>query len=71
MKNYIYVGTLKKVNISYYFEITETEAYIEKDNVWSPNSCRDCYGFFTIEQARKCYAALKAKGFVEVEEDFA
>ena len=77
MESVTFAGTLKKSPVSYYFQIgTTTEwcpeenvympsevAYIEKNDVLYKNACADAYGYFTIEEARKCYRALLKKGF--------
>lgn len=74
MKKTIFAGELRKDNIRYYFEIATKEAfcdapegsmpepmaYIEKTTLQN-KSLGD--GYFTVEQARKCYKALLDKGF--------
>lgn len=62
MKN-TFVGELRKDNIRYYFEIKESDAYIEKTFITGGLKEDEHYGHFTVEQARKCYKALLNKGF--------
>lgn len=61
----IYSGSLRKDNVNYYFEVREDDAYIEKTFVVGGMREDEHYGHFTLEQARKCWKALKTKGFVE------
>ena len=61
----IYAGSLRKDNVNYYFEVKEDDAYIEKTFVVGGMREDEHYGHFTLEQARKCWKALKAKGFTE------
>lgn len=76
--NVTFIGELRKGHILYLFEISESHeedfsgecdfrivesAYIEKRNL-TTNSEGEC-GHFSIDQARKCWKALKAKGYRE------
>ena len=66
-----YAGSLRKGNVNYYFEINGPDAYIEKTFVVGGMRENEHYGHFTVEEARKCWKALKAKGFTEyIEPDF-
>ena len=67
-----FIGTLTKGNVNYYFEIRDREigftaddrtAYIEKTFAVGGRREDEHYGYFTVEEARKCYKALLAKGF--------
>lgn len=66
-----YVNTLEKGNIGYYFEIfaDNNEAYLEKHD----HSKRDyvvASGWFTVEEARRYWKTLKAKGFVIADDPY-
>lgn len=67
-----FIGTLTKDNVNYYFEVREQEigftadnktAYIEKTFTVGGRHEDEHYDYFTVEEARKCYKALLAKGF--------
>lgn len=63
-----YVNTLEKGLIQYYFEIfaSNNEAYIEKTDLYKRDSHDS--GWFTVEEARRCWKALTSKGFTVVVE---
>ena len=58
-----FAGSLYSENVYYYFEIKGNDAYIEKGFVVGGTSEDVKSGHFTIDEARKCYKALKDKGF--------
>lgn len=58
-----FAGSLYSGNVYYYFEIKGNDAYIEKGLVVGGTSEDVKCGHFTIDEARKCYKALKNKGF--------
>lgn len=62
-----FAGMLRKGNISYYFEVKDTDVYIEKnDNSKRNDGNADDYGHFTLDEGRRCYRALLNKGFKPV-----
>lgn len=74
--NTTFVGELRKGHISYYFEISEGSEFMPEENVNMPvesayiektyaDTDRGEFGHFSVEQARKCWKALKLKGYRE------
>lgn len=68
---YRFIGMLERGCTKYYFEVKEPQigftadtkvAYIEKQTPYGEDF-NSTYGRFTLDEARRCYKALLAKGF--------